>query len=144
MRFGQEIGARCFLAFVLALCWPRSAYADISMGAIIGIFSWLLLLPLGLLQMIMAAMIRRHLKRSQVGATGLLVTLTVGAALLIPRVVDLDHVEIGAVVAGLGFVPGLPVVVDLMRQRAWSASVLAFVLLPVPVALIILEGVGRQ
>ena len=131
-----------FVAFVTALCWSLRAQAQIGTGELLARASFLLLVPLGLVQTLIADRMRSRLPRSQVGLTALIALLAVGAGLLV-AVSDTNAHAIGATTAVLALLPGLPVAIGLVRQKSWGTVVIVVVLPALACALIIVDGAWR-
>src|ERR1041385_2293023 len=80
-----SIGWRAYhlraVACVAVLAWPARAHAEIG-GELLAAFSWLVLVPLGVIQVVVAATMRGHVNRSWVGLTALAAVVSggIGAA----------------------------------------------------------------
>jgi hypothetical protein len=87
--------------------------------------AWLAIVPLAIAQMAVAVMIRRRLglpvlRAAALAAGGSLVAGLLGAALVE------DRRSLLAIEAALYFVPGVPPLIALLRQRMWALAVVLF------------------
>jgi hypothetical protein len=94
--------------------------------------SWLIVIPIGVVQTLAALWLRGRTEKSTVGGTLLATALAVGIALLAALFAYPGWLRSAMLV--LYFVPGLPTLVALGRQRQWGAAILLFLLPPAPFA----------
>ena len=111
---------------------PSPARAQMSTTELFDRLSWLIVIPIGVFQTLAAVWLRRRVEKSAVGATLLTTALAVGTALLAAVFADRGWLRSAMLV--LYFVPGLPTLVALGRQRQWGAAVVLFLLPPAPFA----------
>jgi hypothetical protein len=137
----SKFAARCIriLPAVSIVLYPAAAHAEIG-GELLSAFSWILLVPLGVVQLIVAMKMESHLSRSWVGTTALItfVCVVIGATVGLSGE---HHHTMGRIVTALAFLPGLPIAVALIRRRLWPLVILT--LLPAVIAGLLLDGVGR-
>jgi hypothetical protein len=91
--------------------------------------AWVTILPLGIVQLAAAVMIRRRLERRVGMAVAIAAAAALGAALLATVLVE-DPRTLVPTVAALYFVPGLPPLIALLRERMWGVAALVFVAPP--------------
>jgi hypothetical protein len=91
--------------------------------------AWVAILPLGIVQMTMAVMIRRRLGRRVLGATA---GATCGALFvgLLGALLVKDPRTLLPLASFLYFVPGLPPLVALLRDRMWGLAAVLFAVPP--------------
>src|SRR5580765_3802598 len=106
------------LAGTVVLCCSRRALAQVGTGELAARLSFLLLVLLGAAQIVIAAKARPVLSRSRTAMTALIALSSCGVGILV-AVADAGAHAIGAIQAVLAFLPGLPVAIDLGRQRSW-------------------------
>ena len=109
-------------------------------GALIAAYCWLLLLPLGIVQVSAVAAMRAHLGRSWGGLTALAAVVAIAVGLGC-GIFGENSRAMGRTVTMLGFLPTLPVAIDLARRRIWPMAIVSL-LRPI-VAGLLLQGVGR-
>ena len=128
-----------FVALAFATCWPLGARAQIGTGELVARLSFVLLVPLGVVQVLLAAKVSSILPRNWAGPTAVVALLSSGAGFAAALLGGNAHV-IGAILAVLACLPGVPVSIGLGRQKRWGVFVVAVVLPAAVGVLVILDG----
>jgi hypothetical protein len=110
---------------------PRLAAAHVGDDELFARLAWLVIIPLAAVQLMAAGLIKRRTEESVAGriaiASGIAFILALGATAAIE-----DRRSLMPVIYVLYFVPGLPALVVLARQRLWGAALLLFLAAPLP------------
>jgi hypothetical protein len=139
-RCGWKGSQRCrnlrrtvvWLFVVAAVGLPRPATAQMSTSELFDRLSWLIVIPIGVVQTLAALWLRGRVEKSAVSGTLLASALAVGTGLLAALFADPGWLRSAMLV--LYFVPGLPTLITLGRQRQWGAAILLFLIPPAPFA----------
>jgi len=128
-----------FVAFALATYWPHGAHAQMGTGELVARLSFVFLIPLGVVQTLVAAKVSRSLSESRTGLTAAFALLSSSAG-LVAALSGCDAHTIGTILAVLACLPAVPISIGLVREKMWGTMLVA-VLLPAAVGVfIILSG----
>ena len=118
------------LALVTAdlVCRWGVAHAEPGPNEIFDLLSWVLIVPLGIVQIGAAVWVRRQTGRSVLGWTVLATFVSVAAG--IAAALSLDRTLIRPTMMALYFCPGIPTFIALARRQLWGPALLVFLLLP--------------
>jgi hypothetical protein len=119
-------------AAALAACAalvPRVACAHVGDEELFARFAWLLIVPLALVQLGGAVLVKRQTEQSVAGRAAIAsvaaFAVALGAAVWIA-----DPTTLLRIMRALYFVPGLPALVVLARRRMWGTALLLFLAPP--------------
>jgi voltage-gated potassium channel Kch len=104
------------------------ARAEPGPNEIFDLLSWVIVLPLGIVQIAAAVWIGRRIGRNVLGWTVLATLVSLAAGIAV--VVSLDDTLVRPVMLALYFCPGIPTFIALARRQLWAPALLVFSLLP--------------
>ncbi len=113
----------------LIVCWSAMAEGHITDEEIFARLSWVALLPVGVGQMLVAAIVKRHLLVPLVGRVALASFVSLVVAFFAVLLID-DRRAIPSLVRVLSIFPGLPTVIALARAKVWLLAVALLILPP--------------
>jgi hypothetical protein len=105
-----------------------AAHAEPRPHEIFDLLSWVLIVPLGIVQIAAAVWVRRQIGRSVLGWTVLATLASLAAG--IAGAVSLNNALVRPVMLALYFCPGIPTFLTLVRRQLWAPALLVFSLLP--------------
>ena len=128
-----------FVAFAIATYWPPGAHAQMGTGELVARLSFVFLIPLGVVQTLVAAKVSASLSGSRTRMTAAFALLSSSAGLA-AALSGGDAHTIGTILAILACLPGVPLSIGLIRERRWGVMLVAVVLPAAVGVFIILSG----
>jgi hypothetical protein len=125
-----------------ATCWPHGVRAQVGTGELVARLSFVLLIPIGIVQILAAAKVSSILPRRWTGLTAVVALLSCGAGFA-AAISDGDAHTIGVMLAVLACLPGVPISIGLVRQKMWGVIWVAVVLPAAVGVFIILDGAWK-
>jgi hypothetical protein len=129
-RWVRARGSFCPIAVVMAdlACRCGVAHAEPRPNEIFDWLSWVLILPLGIVQIAAAAWVRGQIGKSVVGWPVLATWVSIAAGIAVAG--SLDQTLLRPTMLALYFCPGIPTFITLARRQLWAPALLMFSLLP--------------
>jgi hypothetical protein len=127
------------VAFAIATSWPHGAHAQIGNGELVARLSFVFLIPLGVVQTLVAAKVSTSLSRSRTGLTAAFALLSSSAGLA-AALSGGDAHTIRTILAILACLPGVPLSIGLVREKMWGVMLVAVVLPAAVGVFVILSG----